>query len=217
MESQSFQARRAMLEDLDALRMLWAPEQQAGQSLEKTFTDFQVVEDADGRIVAALAMRITGNHGCIHSELYEDFGLADRLRPLIWQRLQTVAANRGLVRLWTQESAAYWREQGFAPAGADVLGRLPGAFDNGRAGWFTLKLKEDILAGLTPEQEFELFRKSVQADTERMKSQARLANMIALAVAVIFAILVIVMLFVWRKYDDLKRSGKLPAPTTQQP
>jgi hypothetical protein len=107
-----------------------------------------------------------------------------------------------------------------ARAGLRARGRgraWPGAFDNGRAGWFTLKLKEDILAGLTPEQEFELFRKSVQADTERMKSQARLANMIALAVAVIFAILVIVMLFVWRKYDDLKRSGKLPAPTTQQP
>lgn len=206
-----FLARRAMLEDLDQLRPLWAVEQLAGMQLEKTFTDFQVVESADGRIVAALALQVDGKHGCLHSEAFEDFGQTGLLRPLLWERIQNVARNRGLVRLWTQESAPFWREQGMESPPFEVLEKLPPTFDTGKPGWLTLKLKDEVLAGLSPEQEFALFQQAAREDTERLKQQAKMMKLVATVVAVLFFLLVVVGGVLFLKYQDAERSGRLPA------
>jgi hypothetical protein len=206
-----FVARRAMLEDLDQLRLLWAVEQLPELRLEKTFTDFQVVESADGRVVAALALQVDGKHGRLHSEAFEDFGHTTVLRPLLWDRIQNVARNRGLIRLWTQESAPFWREQGMESPPFEVLEKLPLSFDTGKPGWLTLKLKDEVLSSLSPEQEFALFQQAAREDTERLKQQARTMKLVATVVAVIFFLLVVVGGVLFLKYQEAERSGRLPS------
>jgi len=205
-----------MLEDLDQLRLLWAVEQLPELRLEKTFTDFQVVESAGGRVVAALALQVDGKHGRLHSEAFEDFGQTGLLRPLLWERIQNVARNRGLVRLWTQESAPFWREQGMESPAFEVLEKLPPAFDTGKPGWLTLKLKDEVLSTLSPEQEFALFQQAAREDTERLKQQARMMKMVATVVAVLFFLVVVVGGFLFLKYQEAKREGRLPSPQYQR-
>ncbi len=212
METPPYLARRAMLEDLDQLRALWQVEQLDALQLDRTFTDFQVIESTDGRIIAAIGLRVDAKQGCLHSEAYEDFGQTSILRPLLWERIQNLARNRSLLRLWTQEMAPFWREQNFESAGFAALEKLPASFDSGKSGWLTLKLKDEVLAGLTPEQEFALFQEVAKEGTEKLKRQARIMNIVAMCIAVIFAIVVFFMIMAWSRYDEAKRSGRLPAP-----
>lgn len=216
METPPYLARRAMLEDLDDLRALWEVEQLEALHLDRTFTDFQVVETDDGRIIAAIGLQLEGKQGRLHSEAFEDFGLTTVLRPLLWERIQTLARNRGLTRLWTQETAPFWREQGLESAPIEVLEKLPAAFDTGKPGWLTLKLKDEVLAGLTEAQEFALFKQAAQESTDQLKRQARIMNIVATSIAIVFAIMVFFMIMVWRKYDAAKQSGRLPAPASQR-
>jgi N-acetylglutamate synthase-like GNAT family acetyltransferase len=121
-----WRVRRAVVDDLGPLAELWRAAHMRGESLEKQFTDFQVAEDGAGRLQAAVALQISGPSGRIHSEAIADFALADTLRPLLWERLRAVAQNHGLFRLWTQESAPFWKKDaGFAPASKEAKEKFP--------------------------------------------------------------------------------------------
>ncbi|MGB0582835.1 MAG: hypothetical protein ACPGVU_24390, partial [Limisphaerales bacterium] len=100
MDEPVFLARRATLEDLPALRELWQQEQFDANTLEKRITDFQVAYDAEGTIFAAIGMHREGEQGVVHSESFKDFGLADQLRGLIWERFKTIAKNFAMARVW---------------------------------------------------------------------------------------------------------------------
>lgn len=84
--------------------------------LERRLTEFQVVETLDGQLFGALGMEISGRHGRLHSEAFSDFALADVLRPHLWERMQSVATNHGLVRVWTREKTPFWCHSGLHPA-----------------------------------------------------------------------------------------------------
>ena len=212
MNPPSYQTRRATLEDLNGLRLLWSAEQLPALELEKHFTQFQVAQDEDGTLAGALGLHIIGTHGRLHSEAFRDFAMADTLRPLLWERLQVVARNFGLTRLWTREGTAFWREHGFMAATPEFLGKLPAGFGKPENDWTTLKLKDEVLSGLTQEQEFALFREAARAETEKAFRQARTMKWIATVVAVVFFILVTVaMVFVVRSLNYKRTHGSLPA------
>jgi N-acetylglutamate synthase-like GNAT family acetyltransferase len=218
MDSPALQTRRATLDDLAALRRLWQAEHLPALQLDKRFVDFQVAQAADGRLLGALALQVDGLHGRIYGEAFADFSQAEALRPLLWERIQTVARNRGLVRLWTLEAVPFWRERGFDTAKDDLREKLPPAFGDKQAAWLTLKLKEELLAGLTPEQEFALFKDAAKAESNEMMRQARVLKGIAAVVAVIFLILVIVGGIYLVRYQRLKDQGLLaPAPKAAAP
>ena len=211
MNPPSYQTRRATLEDLNCLRLLWGAEQLPALELEKHFTQFQVAQAEDGTLAGALGLHIIGTHGRLHSEAFRDFALADTLRPLLWERLQVVARNFGLTRLWTQESTAFWREHGFLGATPEFLEKLPAGFGRPEGDWFTLKLKDEVLSGLTQEQEFALFREAAREETEKVFRQARTMKWIATFVAVVFVILVAVAgWYVVRSLNYKKTHGTLP-------
>jgi N-acetylglutamate synthase-like GNAT family acetyltransferase len=212
MNPPSYQTRRATLEDLNGLRLLWRAEQLATLELEKHFTQFQVAQAAEGTLAGALGLHIVGTQGRIHSEAFRDFALADTLRPLLWQRLQGVARNFGLTRLWTQEGTAFWREQGFTAAPADLLEKLPTAFVQSNGEWATLKLKDEVLSGLTQEQEFALFREAAREETEKAFRQARTLKWVAVVVAVLFAILSAVVGFYMMRYINYQKTHGGPPP-----
>jgi hypothetical protein len=218
---------RATLEDVPALRQLWTATQLPEPDLEKRFTEFQVALAPDGRVVAAIGLHVAGLHGLIHSEAMVDPASTDTLRPLLWARLQSVARNLGLVRLWTLEGAPYWRGQGFEPPDDAARAKFPASFGDPAAAWHTLKLKEDVAVTLSPDHEFALFRDTAKADSQRVIEQARIAKVVALVIAVIFALVVLGagISYVWYiNYKQMESGGNVPprkksepAPAKKQP
>lgn len=190
-----FQLRRATIEDVPALRDLWNAAGQPAAPLEKCFTEFQVAENP-AQVVGALGLRIAGPHGFVHGEVFHRAVGDEALRPLLWQRVLTVAANHGLVRLWTRHTGAFWSAQKFAPAG-DIVGRLPQEFGERDEGWFTLQLKDEQAAGTSLEKEFELFRQVSRDETAAMMARAKMLKLVAAAVVAGVFILVMFGLYLY--------------------
>lgn len=213
MASQQYQARRATVDDLEGLRRLWRIEHLPALELEKRFTEFQVALGMDGQLIGALALEVNGRQGRLHSEVFCDFGLVNILRPLLWDRIQSVSRNRGLTRLWTLETTPFWREQGFEAPSGEALEQLPAAFGDPAAAWSALKLKDELLAGLTPDQEFALFKDAAKESTEQAMRQARVLKQIATVVAILFGILVIGFMLGLMRFVTAEKSGHGPGPT----
>src|SRR4051812_20099882 len=113
MQPSNYEVRRATVDDLPELFSLWKSMHLSEPDLERRLTEFQVVKTADGALVGALGIAIAGRHGKLHGEAFNDFSVADHLRQLLWTRLQSISQNHGLVRLWTQETAPFWKQNGF--------------------------------------------------------------------------------------------------------
>jgi hypothetical protein len=91
----SHRTRRATTDDLEPLKALWLAERLDAGELEKQLTDFQVGEDEQGAVAAAIALQISGSQGRIHSETIADFAQTDLWRPRLWFQLQSAAKITG--------------------------------------------------------------------------------------------------------------------------
>jgi hypothetical protein len=163
----------------------------AAEDLAKRITEFQIAESTEAKLVGAVGLQILDRQGRLHSEAFTDFSLADALRPQLWERLQSVATNHGLVRLWTQEQAPFWGQCGLANADSESLQKLPAGWRQLSGQWRTLKLKDDIEEVLSVDKEFALFMESERQRTQRAFQQARVLKFIAtlLAVGVLFLVM----------------------------
>jgi N-acetylglutamate synthase-like GNAT family acetyltransferase len=178
----SYRIRRATTDDLDQLMAVWTVAALPAAELEKQFTDFQVAESAEGQIVGAIALQVAGPDGKIHSESFLDFALSDTLRPLFWQRLESVARNHGLFRVWTEETAPFWKKDaGFAIA----AGPPPEAFGSGRGPWLALRLKEEGADPSLIEAQFNLFREAERAKREALLQRAAVLKWAGLLIALL--------------------------------
>jgi N-acetylglutamate synthase-like GNAT family acetyltransferase len=175
----AYQSRRATLEDLPELRSLWHSARLPLDELEKRFTEFQIVMSAEGNILGAVGLQIQKQHGHIHSETYTSPELAPELRPLLFQRILTVARNNGLVRLWVLPTASFYREHGFTDVDETLRAKLPESFGNAAADWVSLKLKDENQSANTIEKEFEIFAMAQKQESERLISQAQSFRVIA--------------------------------------
>src|ERR1017187_6099932 len=194
MTSANHRLRRATLDDLGALRPLWESMRFATDDLEKRLTEFQVAENQEGLIVGAIGFRMSGRHGCLHSESYSDFSVADIVRPLIWDRLRVLSSNHGIARLWTQENAPFWNRQGFQAANEENLKNLPDPWKNGGPRWLTLQLKSEE-AFVSLEKELGMLMQAEKARTNKMYERARVIKFVATLLAIIFAVFVIGAVF----------------------
>ncbi|MGI8966254.1 MAG: hypothetical protein ACR2H1_09240 [Limisphaerales bacterium] len=185
--------RRATTDDVPSLIILWRTAHLPVDELEKRFTEFQLMESADG-IRGAIGLQISQQQGKIHSETFADFSEADRWRPLLWKRLQVVAQNHGLFRLWTQETAPFWSQNGFAPPAKKVLETVPADFGESKT-WLGFQLKEEKALPEAIEAAFAKFKEAEKAKTEKMQAQARLMKLLATLIAVLLFIGWIVCLF----------------------
>ncbi|MEW6303630.1 MAG: hypothetical protein AB1705_09180 [Verrucomicrobiota bacterium] len=214
------QLRRATVEDVTQLKVLWNSADLPVETLEKRFTEFQVLEEPGGRLLGALGLRLKGMHGLVHSEAVREGASTGPVRSQLWQRLLSVARNHGLARIWVRENAAFWREQGFENAAPDVLERLPQEFGPGDDAWLTLKLKEEVVPTVSLEHEFSLFKEAAKEQTEAAFRQARVLKILATIVSVLFFLLVIVGGFYFVKYLEENRrkgGGGLPMAPQQPP
>jgi len=176
----------------------------ATEALAKRVTEFQVAEDAHGKILGAVGLQMAERQGRIHSEGFTDFGVAEQLRPVFWDRLQAVATNHGLLRLWTEEKAPFWTHSGLLKPDADALEKLPASWRHPSADWLTLKLKEDLAEVISADREFSLFMEAEKARTARAFQQARILKFVATFIAFILLVAVVAgAFFVLRKNPQL--------------
>lgn len=141
----SLQVRRATVDDLPALKSLWNAAGLPADELESRLTEFQIVEN-QGVFAGAIGVQVLHSALRLHSEDYADFSVADAARQLFWERIQTIASNHGVFRVWTQETSPFWTHWGFQVADTENLERLPEDWRNLSGRWLTLELKnEDVI------------------------------------------------------------------------
>lgn len=179
MDPSVLHVRRATVDDLDTLKSLWESMRLAPAELETRLTEFQVVENAAGQVLGAIGIQYHKQHALLHSEGYSDFGVADAARQLFWDRLQKLAANHGVFRLWTQERSPFWKNFGFAPPTPEAMERLPEPWRNEFGGaWLTYQLKDEDAINAALEKDFVPFMAGEKSDAEKITEKARTLNLI---------------------------------------
>ena len=191
--------RRATTDDLSQLIPLWQLEQLPAERLEKRFTEFQVVSDDAGKVLAAIGLQISGSQGWLHSESIAQAEIGDSLRELLWKRLQIIIQNHALEQLWTQVNVPFWRELGFEPAAPEQLEARPAPFKENDRPWHVKRLRAaDAAAAL--EREFGRLKMLQQEESQRMKDRAQWLKRTALAVTVVVFMLVVAWAVALLKY-----------------
>lgn len=174
MTPQTLRIRRATVDDRAALHFIWASMRLPADELERRLTEFQVVETADGEVVGAIGVQFSKQHALIHSEGYFDFGIADAARQLFWERIQTLSANLGVFRVWTQERSPFWKSFGFQPPSSEILDRLPEEWRNEFVGgWLTHQLKNEEVITAALEKQFAGFMAGEKKETDWLAEKAR--------------------------------------------
>ena len=166
-------------------------EELAWEDLERRFREFQVIEAEDAELLGAIGIQIAGHDGCLHSEVFTHPEQSDLLREQVWPRLQTVAHNHGLVRLWTSSEAPFWHASGFSAATADQLAHRPAAFVGTTPPGRFLQLKE-VSAEAIVEKEFAVFREAEREKAQQLMRHGRLLKLIATLIGVAVFILAII-------------------------
>ncbi len=199
MSPSDYRVRRATLDDLGPLQGLWKSMNFPSDDLARRVTEFQVAEGPDGKLLGAVGLQLAERQGRIHGEAFGDFAVAEQVRPLLWERLQSVATNHGLVRIWTQEQAPFWNHCGMSKPAPEELEKLPGPWRSAGAGWLTLKLKEDLQEVISADQEFALFMEAEKQRTARTFQHARMLRAVATFVALTVFLLVLAGLFLFMR------------------
>jgi hypothetical protein len=207
MTPSKYRVRRATLDDLDTLRPLWESMRFPGATLEKRLTEFQVAEDSDGKVVGAIGFLMAGRHGQIHSETYSDFSVTDFVRPLFWERLQILATNHGILRVWTREEAPFWKQNGLLAASVEALKKLPPQWADAAEPWLTLQLKnEDAISSV--EKEVSLLLITEKQKTAKVVGQAKQFRKVLTVLA--FLIVAVVFGLAMYAYIRHRQAGVLP-------
>lgn len=208
MNPSDYRVRRATLDDIGTLKALWHTMRFAEGELERRLTEFQVVEGPNQQVVGALAFQMAERQGRIHSETFADFSIADAMRPMFWARVQSLAANHGIFRLWTQERAPFWTQTGFQPANDKMMSKLPAVWADASSSWFTLQLKdEEAIASL--EKEFAMFMESEKQRSAQAIGQAKTLK----TIVTVFSLIVALAIFTAAAYIYfIRKSGASPGP-----
>jgi len=199
-----FHVRRATVDDLEALRALWETMHFPALELERRLTEFQVAVAEDGGLLGTLGMQINGRHGMLHSEAFSDFALADVLRQQLWARMQSVVCNHGLARLWTRETAPFWKQNGFQAADGAALKKLPTAWATDQADWLTLQLRDEAALEMSLDKEFARFKEEEKRSMAKALNRGRTLKFVATVLAIILAGgVVVALVYTLRNYSHL--------------
>jgi len=185
MNSPDYTLRRATVDDLIGLKQLWERAHLQVLDLEKRLTEFQLIITDTGDLVGAIGLRIEGKQGNLHSEAFARAEDQDKFRQQLWERIQSVARNHGLVRLWTQEPAPFWTQRGFQEADAETIKKLPPALGDPGKRWSSVQLKEETAAEVSIEREFELFQAAQRESSEKIMRQAKVLKVMAYSILIV--------------------------------
>jgi hypothetical protein len=192
MTATDFRVRRATIEDLPALVALWQSMNLPTEGMDLRLTEFQVATDASGTLVGAIGFQLLGKQARLHGEGFTDFGAADTLRAMLWERLQTVAANHGIIRVWSQEQSPFWSRNILSPPDAGTLAKLPPEWQTLPGEWLTIKLREDVDEVLSLDKEFAVFAAAERQHSKNILGQAKVMKTAATVVALILGVAVLI-------------------------
>jgi N-acetylglutamate synthase-like GNAT family acetyltransferase len=199
MTDKQYVTRRATVEDLPQLIALWRLEQLPAGTLEKRFTEFHLVADADRRVLATIGIQLAGTQGLLHSESIARPEISDALRGMLWERLQVIIKSNSLERLWTQLNSHYWRELGFQRATPEQLKMLPAKFAQGERLW-SVKSLSAADANAVLEREMAEIKTLQQREVARAQQRVQLMKRVALGVTAIVFVIVIAFAIALFKY-----------------
>jgi N-acetylglutamate synthase-like GNAT family acetyltransferase len=192
-------ARRATVEDLPALQALWIEAGLPWEELEQFLGEFQVVPDETGALVAAIGLLVEGADGLLHTEAVAGRATdqADEWRSVLWRRIQIVARNQGIHRLWTQEDAPFWLTV-FAPAAAETVGASAAAFlgSDPPAGWRLHELVNPAKARQLVDEQMAIW--SAHQAQERVEFQRKTRTFMALALLLVAVVIAVCAWLVFR-------------------
>jgi N-acetylglutamate synthase-like GNAT family acetyltransferase len=190
MNPAEYRVRRATIEDLPALQYLWQALGLPAGELQHRLTEFQLVVDPQGGVLGGVGFHCEGREGCLHSEVFSDFGFADHFRPLLWDRVQMLALNHNVTRVWTQETSPFYTHNGFQPATPEDLSQLPTSWQAPPGRWLGLRLREEVSPQLV-EQQMETLMADEREQTESLSRHAKWVKNFATFLAVLLAMFVV--------------------------
>lgn len=204
MTTPSLTARRATIEDLQKLIPLWTREGLPAEELGKRFQEFQVVDGPGGELAGAIGLQLAGHEGRLHSEAFLHPEEAEATRARLWERVQTISKNHGLVRMWTQLDAPFWHQNGFGNPTPEIASKLPAAFAGNPAPWSFLQLRDEAAMGPSIEKEFAMFREMQKEETDRIFRHAKVMKLVAGIVLVAVFVLLAIWMITWFKAQALR-------------
>lgn len=205
MESPQWTARRATLDDLRALESLWQRLGLPWEQLEQYLTEFQVVPAEDGSLRAAIGLLVEGQEALMHTEaIPADEPEPDELRQALWRRLQVVARNQGVVRVWTQEDAPYWAASGFSAASEGVLAEAKASFIPQNSDWRVFPLTDPDRTSKIIQEQMAIWQATRERESNDFMSTIRNVRNGAFLIAGGIIILLFVMAFyIFSKKPDI--------------
>ena len=203
MTTPSLPARRATIEDLQKLTPLWAREGLPAEELSKRLQEFQVVDGPNGELAGAVGLQIVGHEGRLHSEAFLHAEEAESIRARLWERVQMISKNHGLVRMWTQLVAPFWGQNGFGSPAPEIAAKLPAAFAGDPAPWQFLQLRDEAAAP-SIEKEFAMFREMQKEETNRIFRQAKAMKLVAGIVVMVVFVLLAIWMIAWLKTQSMR-------------
>lgn len=193
-------ARRATFDDLPQLTALWELERLPSRDLEKRFTEFQVVVDEANAVLAAIGLQVSGHHGLLHSEVLGRPELGDQARAMLWERIQMVARNHSLDRVWTRLNLPFWRSTGFRSVQDEELDALPEVFGEKDPALNLLWLRPETASGDAIEKQFAMLRALHTQEREQLGRHVSVIKKVALVLMVLVGILVVAWAVVLMRY-----------------
>jgi N-acetylglutamate synthase-like GNAT family acetyltransferase len=200
-------ARRATVEDLPQLVALWRLEQLPADVLEKRFTEFQVVSDETGQVLATVGFQIVGTQALLHSEAIAKPELGDSLRERLWNRFQAIIQNHALERLWTQINVPFWREKGFERASAERITSLPAQFSANDREWL-MKTLRAADANAAVERELAQLKAMQHEESVRMQQRVQWAKRLAFGITIVVFLLVVIWAVAMLKFGPKVFGGR---------
>jgi N-acetylglutamate synthase-like GNAT family acetyltransferase len=192
-ESPAYIARRATIDDLPALQGLWQNAGLPWEELEKFLTEFQVIPGEEGVLLGAIGMLVEGNQALLHSEALRTDD--DELRAALWRRIQIVARNQGIFRIWTQEDAPYWSASGFTVATAGDIAASGTTFMDPEARWLIAQLMDPAKAESIVQEQMAVWQASRAQEAEEFQSKVKLFRGFAFGMFAVVIILLLGLLF----------------------
>jgi N-acetylglutamate synthase-like GNAT family acetyltransferase len=194
MEPAPLESRRATIEDLGALEILWSQSGLPAAELVKFLTEFHVVTDPDGQILHAIGLLVEGDQALLHSEALSvpQSIEPDACRAAVWRRLRILARNQGISRIWTQEDAEYWQVSGYQPISESQLPAELPSFVPREAGWWMHQSPDAAQADLMVQREFALWKTQREQESQSFQQRVKVFRAVAL---VLFALSLVGFLF----------------------
>ena len=195
-------ARRATVDDLPGLHALWQHAGLPWDQLERFVTEFILVPNDDGLPLASIGLQAEGDQGLVHSEAILPGQDDEALRAALWQRLQIIARNHGIVRLWTLEDAVFWTTR-FESAPDSVVRGLGATFADPTASWWICVLRDPERAQRLLDERMALWEAHRQSDAHQFSDTiARIRQAAFIIAGLVIAMMVGMVVYLVARRPD---------------